>query len=56
MFKNVTYNAKKLGRKSHIAAVKGEMKNLYYQDRYRMTGRKIKFEKRYSFLTSVFEK
>ena len=35
----------------YIAAVKGEMKNLYYQEKYRycMAGRKIKFEKKIFF-------
>ena len=51
--KMVTYNAK-----THAAEVKGEMINLYYQEKYRycMKGRKIKFENKYSFLINVFEK
>ena len=55
--KKVIHNAMKNEKQPQIAAVKNELKNLYYQGKYRlcMKGCKKQFEKRYSFLKCIFE-
>ena len=55
--KKVIYNAMKKEKQPQRPAVKNELNNLYHQEKYRlcMKGRKKQLEKRYSFLTCIFE-
>ena len=55
--KKVIYNAKKKEQKPNIINVKHEVKNLYYQEKYRqcIKGRKIQFEKQYNLLSMFYD-
>ena len=56
--KEVIYNAIKKEKQLHLSAVKDEIKNPYYQEKFRlcMKGHKKQFEKRYSLFTCTFGK
>ena len=56
--KKVIYNAKKKEQKTNILNVKNEVKNFYYQEKYRhyIKGKKIQFEKQYNLLSNLYDK
>ena len=54
--KKVIYNAKKKEQIPHILNVKHEVKNFYYQEKYRqyIKGRNRIFDKQYNLLTICY--
>ena len=55
--KKVIYNAKKKEQKPSIVNVKYEVKNFYYQEKYRqyIKGRRVQFDKQYNLLNLYYD-
>ena len=56
--KKVIYNAMKKEQTPHIINVKYEVKNFYYQEKYRhyIKGIKLQFEKQHNLLCNLYDK
>ena len=55
--KKVIYNSMKKGKTPHIINVKYEVKNLYFQEKYRyyIKGKKHQFQKQYNLLCNHYD-
>ena len=55
--KKVIYNAKKKEQKPNIVNVKHEVKNFYYQEKYRqyIKGKRVQFDKQYNLLNLYYD-
>ena len=56
--KKVIYNAMKKEQRPRIVNVKYEVKNFYYQEKYRhyIKGKKAQYDKQYNLLSNVYDK